>query len=108
MLVVKCDISIKRGGFYMVPSMKKKQIILAISLLLLVISLTGVAMAAAPQLGTALKLYPTTNIQGAPGKLAQDVAGNMYVTDFWAQGVWAFDKQFRQIGFMRTESRPVG
>ena len=67
MLVVKCDISIKRGGFYMVSSMKTERIILAISLLLLVISLTGVAMAAPPNppdVSNVIKLYPTTNIQG--------------------------------------------
>jgi glucodextranase-like protein/NHL repeat-containing protein len=111
MLEVNCDISIKRGGFHMVSSMKRETFTLAISLLLVVISLTGVAMAAPPNppiMASPYKFYPAAAFSGTPGKMAQDITGNLYVTDYWAQGIWKFDKRYQQLGFIKTDSRPVG
>src|SRR5262249_35746598 len=52
--------------------------------------------------------YPTETFSGTPGRMAQDVTGNLYVTDYWAQGIWKFSKRYVKLGFIKTDSRPVG
>jgi hypothetical protein len=92
----------------MISSITKKTISLAISLLVVVISLTGVALAAtAPTVSTALTppRY-TPGFAGAPGKMARDAAMNFYVTDFWGKGIVKLNRQGSKIGFIPTSGRP--
>jgi len=91
----------------MVSSRTKKTISLAISLLVVVISLTGVALGAiAPNPVTPLTRY-NPGFAGAPGKMARDAAGNFYVADFWGKGIVKLDKQGSKIGFIATIGRPA-
>ncbi|GEM_PF-2166009 len=90
----------------MVSSKTSKSISLAISLLVVVISLTGTALAASAPSASYLARY-TPGFGGAPGKMATDVAGNLYVADFWAKGIVKLDRQGSRIGFIPTASRPV-
>jgi len=89
----------------MVSSTGRKIISLAISLLVVVISLTGVALGATAPTVTALSRY-TPGFAGAPGKMARDAAGNFYVTDFWGRGIVKLDRQGSKIGFIATLGRP--
>jgi hypothetical protein len=78
---------------------------LAISLLVVVISLTGVALAAsAPTVSTLTRYIP--GFSGAPGKIARDEAGNFYVADFWGKGIMKLDRNGVKSGFIPTSSRP--
>lgn len=89
----------------MVSSKTRKMISLAISLLVVVISLTGTALAAtAPTVSTLTRYNP--GLSGIPGKMARDAAGNFYVTDFWAKGIVKLDRQGNRIGFIPTGGRP--
>lgn len=89
----------------MVSSTTRKIISLAISLLVVVISLTGVALGAtAPTVATLTRYTP--GFAGAPGKMARDAAGNFYVTDFWGKGIVKLDSQGVKIGFIATNGRP--
>jgi len=89
----------------MVSSKTSKMISLAISLLAVVISLTGIASAATvPTVSTLTRYAP--GFAGIPGKMARDVAGNFYVTDFWAKGIVKLDRQGGRIGFIPTLGRP--
>lgn len=104
----------------MVPIMRRDVWTLAISLTLAVISLTGSAMAApvpAPSVSLLERIDPTTHptttpalspFGGTPGKMAQDAAGNVYVTDFWGQGINKFDTAGKSLGFIKTAGRPIG
>jgi len=90
----------------MVSSKTTKSISLAISLLVVVISLTGVAQAAtAPTVSTLGRYVP--GFSGMPGKIVSDAAGNMFATDFWGKGIVKLDRQGSRIGFVPTESRPT-
>lgn len=89
----------------MVSSTGRKIISLAISLLVVVISLTGVALGATAPTVTALSRY-TPGFAGSPGKMARDAAGNFYVTDFWGRGIVKLDRQGNKIGFIATLGRP--
>lgn len=89
----------------MVSSTGRKIISLAISLLVVVISLTGVALGATAPTVTALSRY-TPGFAGSPGKMARDAAGNFYVTDFWGRGIVKLDRQGSKIGFIATLGRP--
>jgi len=89
----------------MVSSKTSKMISLAISLLAVVISLTGIATAAtAPTVSTLTRYAP--GFVGIPGKMARDAAGNFYVTDFWAKGIVKLDRQGGKVGFIPTLGRP--
>lgn len=89
----------------MVSSKTSKMISLAISLLAVVISLTGIASAAtAPTVSTLTRYAP--GFAGIPGKMARDAAGNFYITDFWAKGIVKLDRQGGRIGFIPTLGRP--
>lgn len=90
----------------MVSSKTRKTISLAISLLVVVISLTGIASAATAPAVTTVARY-TPGFVGAPGKVVADTAGNLYVTDFWAKGIVKLDRQGNRIGFIPTASRPA-
>lgn len=93
----------------MVSSKTSKTITFAISLLVAVISLTGAAMAAiAPNVTFSLTngRY-TPGFAGAPGKMATDNAGNLYVADFWAKGIVKLNYKGDRIGFIPTASRPA-
>jgi hypothetical protein len=89
----------------MVSSTTRKIISLAISLLVVVISLTSIALgASAPTVSTLTRYTP--GFAGAPGKMARDTAGNFYVTDFWGKGVVKLDRRGNKIGFIATKGRP--
>jgi len=90
----------------MVSSITRKTIALAISLLVVVISLTDVALGAvAPAAPFAVSRY-TPGFAGAPGKMARDAAGNFYVADFWGKGIVKLDRQGVKSGFIATNGRP--
>lgn len=90
----------------MVSSTTRKIISLAISLLVVVISLTGVAFgAAAPTSVVNLSRY-TPGFVGSPGKMVRDAAGNFYVTDFWGKGIVKLNNQGVKVGFIPTNGRP--
>lgn len=90
----------------MVSSTTRKIISLAISLLVVVISLTGVALGANPPSVTNPTRF-TPGFNGAPGKMARDTAGNFYVTDFWGKGIVKLNKQLTKTGFLSTSGRPT-
>ena len=91
----------------MIVSITKKTISLAISLLVVVISLTGVAMGAnAPAAQFSVQKYDQAGFSGAPGKMARDAAGNFYVTDFWGKGIVKLNRNGGKIGFIATLGRP--
>lgn len=90
----------------MVSSITKKTISLAISLLVVVISLTGVAIGATAPTVSALSRF-TPELPAVPGKMARDDAGNFYVTDFWGQGIIKLDRAGSKIGFIPTNGRPT-
>jgi len=90
----------------MVSSTKRKIISLAISLLLAVISLAGVALGASvPNVATLTRYTP--GFSGAPGKMVRDTAGNFYVTDFWGKGIVKLNSQGERAGFVATNGRPT-
>ncbi len=89
----------------MVSSTTRKIISLAISLLVVVISLTGVALGATVPTVSTLSRY-TPAFAGAPGKMVRDTAGNFYVTDFWGKGIVKLNRQGNKIGFIATSGRP--
>jgi sugar lactone lactonase YvrE len=90
----------------MVSSTTRKTISLAISLLLVVISLTGVAFGAWPVPDvTQQNRYPLGSV-GEPGKMVRDAAGNFYVTDFWGKGIIKLNNKGERIGFISTSGRP--
>lgn len=91
----------------MIPSIAKKTISLAISLLVVVISLTGVALGAgAPSVSTLTRYTP--GFAGDPGKMARDAAGNFYVADFWGKRIIKLDRNGNKLdGFIATTGRPT-
>ena len=93
----------------MVSIMRRDVCTLAISLLLAVISLNGAAMGAtAPVVKTLARMTPSVPFKGAPGKIAQDATGNMYVSDFWAKSIVKFDRSGNRLGSIQLAARPVG
>lgn len=91
----------------MVSSMTKKTFSLAISLLVVVISLTGVALGAGAPTSVTSPTRFTPDFAGAPGKMARDVAGNLYVADFWGKGIVKLSRQGAKLGFIATDGRPT-
>lgn len=98
----------------MVPSIMRQIVTLAISLGVMVISLAGMAHAAASFPAVYLekdkpRLAPAApdDFKGAPGRMARDADGNIYVTDFWASGIVKFDKRGNRIGFSPLPQRPI-
>lgn len=90
----------------MVSSTARQIISLAISLLIVVISLTDVAQGATePTNVTKLERY-APGFAGAPGKMARDDAGNFYVTDFWGKGIVKLNRHGVRAGFIATLGRP--
>src|SRR6185369_9540557 len=90
----------------MVSSTSRKIFSLAISLLVVVISLTGIASGATAPTVTKLGVRYTPGFSGAPGKMARDAAGNFYATDFWGKGVVKLDRKGVKIDFIATNGRP--
>ncbi len=92
----------------MVSSTTRKIFSLAISLLVVVISLTGVALGATAPTGLSKLARYTPGFSGAPGKMARDAAGNFYVTDFWGKGIRKFDRTLADPNptFIATNGRP--
>ena len=91
----------------MVSSTSKKIFSIAISLLVVVISLTGVASGAtAPAVAKLTQYAP--GFSGAPGKMARDAAGNFYVADFWGKRIVKFDRTLADPSptFIATNGRP--
>jgi sugar lactone lactonase YvrE len=89
----------------MVSSTSKKIFSLAISLLVVVISLTGVALGANVPTASSLSRY-TPGFSGAPGKMARDAAGNFYVADFWGKGIRKLDRNGANPTLIATSGRP--
>ncbi len=89
----------------MVSSMTRKMISLAISLLVVVISLTGAALAASPPSVAFLTRY-NPGFSGAPGKMVRDEANNFYVTDFWGKQIVKTDRLGGNSVFIPTKGRP--
>src|SRR6185369_13267305 len=94
----------------MVSSTTRKIFSLAISLLVVVISLTGIALGAT--VPTVANTAPnptryTPGFSGAPGKMARDTAGNFYVADFWGKGIRKFDRNGANPTFLATSNRPT-
>ena len=93
----------------MVSNMRRDVWTLAISLLLAVISLDGSAMGAtAPVVRSLARMTPSVPFKGAPGKMAQDTAGNIYVADFWAKSIVKFDRAGNRLSSIPLAARPVG
>jgi hypothetical protein len=92
----------------MVSSTTRKIFSLAISLLLVVISLTGVALGATAPAVAINPLRYTPGFSGAPGKMARDAAGNFYVADFWGKGIRKFNRTLADPSptFIATNGRP--
>jgi hypothetical protein len=90
----------------MVSSTTRKIFSLAISLLVVVISLTGVALGATPPTGLSKLDRYTPGFSGAPGKMARDAAGNFYVTDFWGKRIVKLDRNGLNPSFIATNGRP--
>ncbi|NVN98786.1 MAG: SMP-30/gluconolactonase/LRE family protein [Geobacteraceae bacterium] len=89
----------------MVSSTTRKIISLAISLLVVVISLTGVALGATTPAVSSPTRY-TPGFKGAPGKMARDMAGNFYVTDFWGKQIVKLDSNLANPVYLPTSGRP--
>src|SRR6185369_11789555 len=90
----------------MVSSTTRKIFSLAISLLVVVISLTGVASGANAPTGLSKLARYTPGFSGAPGKMARDAANNFYVADFWGKGIRKFDRNGANPSFIPTKGRP--
>jgi len=90
----------------MVSSKARKTISFAISLLVVVISLTSVASAASAPTVTTQARY-SLGFAGSSSKLAADAAGNLYATDFWGKGIVKLDRSGNRIGFIPTLGRPT-
>jgi len=94
----------------MVSSTTRKIFSLAISLLVVVISLTGIALGATvPSVAntTPSPTRYTPGFSGAPGKMARDTAQNFYVADFWGKGIRKFARNGANPTLLATSGRPT-
>ena len=89
----------------MVSSNTRKIISLAISLLVVVISLTSTALGATVPNVTRQTSYPL-GAAGEPGKMVRDAAGSFYVADFWGKGIIKLNSKGERVGFIPTNGRP--
>src|SRR5574340_654064 len=90
----------------MVPSIGKKIAQLVISLAIMVISLPVITFAASVPLVTALN--PVSQGIRTPVKVAQDAAGNYYVTDPGSGGVLKYNSYGKQTQVIKTAGIPQG
>lgn len=91
----------------MVSSKTRKIISLAISLLVVVISLTGVALGASMPTDVTKMTSYTPGFAGDPGKMARDAGGNFFIADFWGKGIVKLDRNGNKAGFISTLGRPT-